>query len=123
MPLSLKNKTNKKQRQNCGACGREGRSVGKRWATPWSCPRFFHHGRDPVPLAALVHKSKVWNLSMGKVSIDERKMQGLPAWISSELIEDTIRVWQPYYDQPLTVDDAIQILLCVDRVVDVLQGS
>ena len=59
---------------------------------------------------------------MGKVSIDERKMQGLPAWISSELIEDTIRVWQPYYEQPLTVDDAIQILLCVDRLVDVLQG-
>jgi hypothetical protein len=50
-------------------------------------------------------------------------MQGLPAWISSELIEDTLRVWQPYYEHRLTIDDAVQILLGVDRLLDVLQGS
>ena len=57
---------------------------------------------------------------MGSISIDEREMQGLPAWISSELIEDTIRVWQPYYEHRLTIDDAIQILIGVDRLLEVL---
>ena len=60
---------------------------------------------------------------MCRISIDEREMQGLPAWISSELIEDTLRVWQPYYEHCLTIDDAVQILLGVDRLLDVLQGS
>ena len=59
---------------------------------------------------------------MSRMSIDERQMQGLPAWISSELIEDTIRVWQPYYDHRLTIDDAIQILIGVDRLLEVLQS-
>ena len=33
------------------------------------------------------------------------------AWVSAELIEETLRVWQPYYADPLTVDDAVDIML------------
>jgi len=35
---------------------------------------------------------------------------GTPAWITPELVELTQKVWQPYYDEPLTVEDSITIL-------------
>ena len=35
---------------------------------------------------------------------------GTPAWISSELVEQTLKVWQPRYSEPLSVEDAIAIL-------------
>lgn len=46
----------------------------------------------------------------------------LPSWITPELIEDTIRVWQPYYAEPLTQQDAIAILQNVGKLFDVLEG-
>jgi hypothetical protein len=36
-----------------------------------------------------------------------------PPWVTPGLIEQTIRVWQPYYPQPLTADDAIAMILNV----------
>lgn len=36
-----------------------------------------------------------------------------PVWITPALIADTLATWQPYYDQPLTEDDAIEILQSV----------
>jgi bifunctional DNase/RNase len=33
-----------------------------------------------------------------------------PAWITSELVELTQKVWQPYYTDELSVEDAITIL-------------
>jgi len=35
---------------------------------------------------------------------------GTPAWITPELVELTQIVWQPYYGEPLTVEDSITIL-------------
>lgn len=35
---------------------------------------------------------------------------GTPAWITPKLVELTQKVWQPYYDEPLTVEDSITIL-------------
>jgi len=35
---------------------------------------------------------------------------GTPAWITPELVEATIRTWQPYYEAPLSTDDAIEII-------------
>lgn len=49
---------------------------------------------------------------------------GAPAWVTEELIEQTIRVWQPYYPDPLTTDDAVAIIQGVGRLIDVLsKGS
>ena len=48
---------------------------------------------------------------------------GTPAWITVEMIEDTLRTWQPYYDQPLTVTDALEILIHVGRLNDLLETS
>jgi hypothetical protein len=47
-------------------------------------------------------------------------LNGLPSWITPELISETIRAWQPYYAQPLTVQDAIGILLSVGNLFAVL---
>ena len=35
---------------------------------------------------------------------------GAPTWITKELVEQTLRVWQPYYAHPLTVEDAVDIM-------------
>lgn len=45
---------------------------------------------------------------------------GTPRWISPELIEKTIRTWQPYYEKPLTPEDAVAMITGVGRLVDVL---
>lgn len=47
-----------------------------------------------------------------------RVPHGAPRWITAELIAETIAVWQPYYDQSLTVDDALEILLNVTELFD-----
>ena len=43
---------------------------------------------------------------------------GAPPWITTELIEDTIRVWQPYYHEPLTPDDAVAMMMNVGELFD-----
>lgn len=44
--------------------------------------------------------------------------QGLPPWITAELIQETIEVWQPYYEKTLTPKDAAAII----RNVAILLG-
>ena len=46
----------------------------------------------------------------------------LPAWITAELIAETIRVWAPKYQRPLTDGDAIEILLNVGSLLDAVWG-
>ncbi len=45
---------------------------------------------------------------------------GTPSWVTMELIQETIRVWQPLYKTPLSLDDAVTILGNVGRVFSVL---
>jgi hypothetical protein len=45
---------------------------------------------------------------------------GTPAWISLELVEETVRVWQPRYERPLTTEDAVTILVNAGRLMNVL---
>lgn len=47
-------------------------------------------------------------------------LQGAPAWITPELLADTLRTWQPYYDHPLTETEALEILLTVRQLADLL---
>lgn len=46
-----------------------------------------------------------------------------PAWLSEELLQKTMTVWQPFYPNPLTEDDARQIILSVGRLIDVVGDS
>ena len=45
---------------------------------------------------------------------------GSPSWVDPDLIAETIRVWQPYYPQPLTPDAALDILINVGQLYDAL---
>ena len=46
----------------------------------------------------------------------------IPAWITEELIAETVDVWQPYYQQVLTREEAIEILRGFGRLADVLEA-
>jgi hypothetical protein len=48
---------------------------------------------------------------------------GTPAWITPELVQRTIRVWQPFYPSSLTPDDAVTILGSVGRLFQVLSRN
>lgn len=43
-----------------------------------------------------------------------------PSWISEQLIQETVRVWQPYYAEPLTREDAIAMITTVGRLFSIL---
>ncbi len=45
---------------------------------------------------------------------------GLPDWITAELIEETIRVWQPYYVAVLTPEEAVTMIQNVGRLYHAL---
>ena len=46
-----------------------------------------------------------------------------PPWITADLIAHTIKTWQPFYRQPLTREDAVEILVTVGNLVDALGES
>ncbi len=45
---------------------------------------------------------------------------GTPAWISRDLLALTLKVWQPYYKEPLSAQDAVTIVLNVGKLIGVL---
>jgi hypothetical protein len=53
---------------------------------------------------------------------DEERVDVVPRWVTPELIEQTIRVWQPRYGLPLTDDDAVQLILTASRLGEVLKS-
>lgn len=44
----------------------------------------------------------------------------LPDWVTRDLLEETIAVWQPYYNGCLTDRDAIEILTSIGLLMDAL---
>jgi len=47
---------------------------------------------------------------------------GAPDWITPELIEATIRVWQPYYQAIVTPEEAVTMILNVGRLFNALSS-
>ena len=45
---------------------------------------------------------------------------GLSAWITPEIVADTLQTFQPFYDTSLTVDEAVEILLSAGRLLAIL---
>lgn len=43
-----------------------------------------------------------------------------PSWVTPELIKYTLSTWQPYYQETLTEDDAVEMLLTVGNLYRVL---
>ena len=48
-------------------------------------------------------------------------LAGLPDWITPDWIKETMRVWQPHYEQELTTEDAVEIILGWHRMIQVLR--
>jgi hypothetical protein len=48
---------------------------------------------------------------------------GTPDWITGELIEKTIRVWQPFYREVVTPEEAVTMILNVGRLYAVLSSE
>ena len=48
---------------------------------------------------------------------------GTPDWITAELIEQTIRVWQPYYQAIVTPEEAVTMILNVGRLYGVFSSG
>jgi hypothetical protein len=45
---------------------------------------------------------------------------GTPDWITMELVRETVRVWQPFYSEPISLDEAVTILGRVGRLFSLL---
>jgi len=48
---------------------------------------------------------------------------GVPSWITAELIQRTLKVFQPRYPTPLTLGEAVAMLLNVGRLFGELSRS
>ena len=48
---------------------------------------------------------------------------GTPDWITPELVEATIRVWQPYYAEVLSPEEAVTMIIDVGRLFDALSSG
>ena len=49
-------------------------------------------------------------------------LAGLPSWITKELIAETQAAWTPVYGEPVTHDEAINIIQTFDRLTSMLGG-
>lgn len=48
---------------------------------------------------------------------------GLPDWITAELIQTTIRVWQPYYAAILTPEEAVTMIQSMGQLYQALSSG
>ena len=48
---------------------------------------------------------------------------GTPDWITPELVEATIRVWQPHYQAIVTPEEAVTMILNVGRLFQALSSG
>jgi hypothetical protein len=48
---------------------------------------------------------------------------GTPEWITPHLIAETIRVWQPYYREVLTPEEAVTMIRNVGRLYEALSSE
>jgi hypothetical protein len=48
---------------------------------------------------------------------------GTPDWITAELIVQTIRVWQPYYEALVTPEEAVTMILSAGRLYQALSSE
>ena len=70
------------------------------------------HGEKPSP--SNFHSSP-------RPPVASRIPPGSPDWVTSELIERTINLFQPKYDRELTADDALQMMMNVGHLFDMVE--
>ena len=73
-------------------------------------------------------QAKISRESTGFITRDEDDVTGLDrgrrplsmAWISDELLAKTVDVWSANYGRPISDDEAVEILMNVKRMAEVL---
>ncbi len=45
---------------------------------------------------------------------------GSPSWVTEELVEQTLKTWQPYYSHQLIESDALEMIMGVDQLFGVV---
>lgn len=45
---------------------------------------------------------------------------GAPSWVTAELIDQTLKTWQPFYADQLIPEDALEMIMSVDQLVSVV---
>ena len=45
---------------------------------------------------------------------------GAPSWVTPELLDHTIRVWQRFFESPLSIEDALEILTGTGLMIESL---
>jgi hypothetical protein len=53
---------------------------------------------------------------VGRDGAESAIPSGTPAWVTPALVARTIEVWQPHYPEPLTVEDAVEMVMAVGRL-------
>lgn len=48
---------------------------------------------------------------------------GAPSWVTADLIERTIKIWQPFYTNPLIPEDALEMIMGVDQLFSVVSRT
>jgi hypothetical protein len=49
-----------------------------------------------------------------------RVPEGAPAWVTPELLQRTLHTWQPFYDRPLTLEEALAIIQTVGQLFELI---
>ena len=87
-----------------------------------TCPEFATTWRPCCHVhAALFARMRESGQPLPSLSYPAIVPEGSPKWVTPELISETLRVWQVEYQDRLSVDDALAILIAVSRLTD-LEG-
>jgi hypothetical protein len=62
-------------------------------------------------------------MSTVPISISSTHPDGIPSWITHELIALTLKVWQKRTTKALSREDAVIMLMSVGRLLGILAGS
>jgi hypothetical protein len=111
----------------CGRVGRFTREKGKQshfghpQASAWRARSgTIRRGNDQSRDIAAMRRQVLKNEDFSSVTGGERLPKGAPSWIDAVLIARTIETWQPLYGSPLTPNDALEIILNVAALSEVL---
>lgn len=80
------------------------------------CPNASAAGRGPVVSKVKLQEQAAPPSPRSALAVPP----GAPRWVTADLIAKTIRVWQRYYPEPLTADDALSMIINVGNLFDVL---
>lgn len=68
-------------------------------------------------------KKSASNASLPEPEAVQRALAGAPLWVTPELIQHTLQVWQPFYDHQLIPEDALEIIMNVGHVFEALSSG